>query len=121
MQAMRNIHLLLVAAALFSCQQSQSVTPVLPFDEFRGDPGVARSAVSQWVEKGPDAIPELKLGLADDSSKVQRYCTEALAKITGQWGWNDGLLWQRSVEDAKPLGKPMMVLHLFGNFDEEFC
>src|SRR5437773_2131040 len=50
------------------------------------------------------------------------------AQITGQWGGPlDGLRWRRSVESAvaeqvaaaKP--KPLLVLHLFGKFDEEFC
>lgn len=108
-------------ALLAACSNTQQSDPADPFAEFRGDAGVARTAVSKWVERGEAAIPELQAGLREDSAKVQRYCTEALAKITGQWGWNDGLLWQRSVEDAKALGKPMMVLHLFGNFDEEFC
>ncbi len=45
---------------------------------------------------------KLKSGLSDDSSKVQRYCTEALAKITGQWGWRDGLLYD---------GNPLALTH----------
>src|SRR5437870_2032179 len=48
------------------------------------------------------------------------------AQVTGQWGGPlDGLRWRRSVESAvaeqvaaaKP--KPLLVLHLFGKFDEE--
>ena len=108
-------------ALLAACSNTQQAEPLEPFAEFRGEPEVARAAVSKWVGRGEAAIPELKAGLREDSAKVQRYCTEALAKITGQWGWKDGLVWHRSVEEAKALGKPMMVLHLFGNFDEEFC
>ena len=112
---------LLFGCLLFGCAQTQTDEAPQPFAEFRGTQEVARTAVSKWVQKGESSIPEIKAGLEVDSAKVQRYCMEALAKITGQWGWQDGLLWKRSVAEAKELGKPMMVLHLFGNFDEEFC
>ena len=112
---------LALIALLAGCQSTPSADPPRLFEEFRGDPGVARTAVGHWVEKGTAAIPELKIGLTDDSVKVQRYSTEALARITGQWGWQDGLLWKRSVAEANGLERPLMVLHLFGKFDEEFC
>ena len=111
----------LAIASLAACSNTRQSEPADPFEDFRGDPGVARTAVSEWVDKGQGAIPTLQLGLQEDSAKVKRYCTEALAKITGQWGWDDGLLWQRDVAMAGKLDKPLMVLHLFGNFDEEFC
>lgn len=45
-----------------------------------------------------------------------------LAKTTGQWGGDlNGLIWKRSVADAVNETKPLMVLHLFGKLDEEFC
>lgn len=44
------------------------------------------------------------------------------ARITGQWGGSlDGLRWRRSVADATGQGKPILVLHLFGELDKEFC
>jgi len=111
----------LLLATLAACSSPRTAEASMPFAEFRGAPEVARMAVSDWVQKGPDAIPELQAGMQTDSAKVKRYCMEALAKITGQWGWDDNLMWQRDVAEAGKLGKPLMVLHLFGNFDEEFC
>jgi hypothetical protein len=47
---------------------------------------------------------------------------EAMARITGQWGGAmEGVRWRRSVESAANDTKPLMVLHLFGRLDEEFC
>ena len=92
-----------------------------PFEEFRGSEAAREEAVLTWAGKGEAAIPELKKGLADDSSNVKLGCRRALALITGQWGWDDGLMWERDIETAKKAGKPIMVLQLFGKFDEEFC
>ncbi len=104
--------------ALAACGDAQSEQP---FAEFRGDPEVARAAVQAWAAKGADAIPDLQAGLESDSVKVQVHSRRALSKITGQWGGDGRLLWRRSVEEAKGGDKPLMVLHLFGKFDEEFC
>ena len=97
----------------------------LPFPEFRGQPETVREAVSGWVGRGDSAIPELKKGIDDPDARVRRACREALAKITGQWGWDDGLNWRHSLaeaqKDAEASGKPIMLLQLFGRFDEEFC
>ena len=47
---------------------------------------------------------------------------EEQARITGQWGGSlDGLRWRRSVAEATGQGKPILVLHLFGELDKEFC
>jgi hypothetical protein len=44
------------------------------------------------------------------------------ARVTGQWGGSlDGLRWRRSVADATGQGRPILVLHLFGELDKEFC
>ncbi len=104
--------------AIAACGQAQTDEP---FAEFRGDPEVARTAVREWAAKGTDAVPELRKGLASDSMKVQHHSRQALSKICGQWGGDGRLMWKRSVEEAKGGDKPLMVLHLFGEFDEEFC
>ncbi|NRA97719.1 MAG: hypothetical protein HRU14_16100 [Planctomycetes bacterium] len=45
-----------------------------------------------------------------------------IAQTTGQWGGDlNGLIWKRSVKAAVNETKPIMVLHLFGKLDEEFC
>ncbi|MEE9391408.1 MAG: hypothetical protein V3W41_02775 [Planctomycetota bacterium] len=101
----------------------QALGLVLP--EFRGNAETTREAVAGWVSKGEAAIPSLKEGLEDENAKVRRACREALAKITGQWGWDEGLKWRRSMAEAKvdaeKSGLPIMLLQLFGRFDEEFC
>ncbi|MEZ6195636.1 MAG: hypothetical protein R3F20_07890 [Planctomycetota bacterium] len=107
--------------ALAGCGNEASAPEVDVFAEFRGDEELARTAVQAWAARGEAAIPTLREGLRSDSIKVQHGCRRALALITGQWGWDDGLVWRRSVAEASGGDRPLMVLHLFGAFDEEFC
>ena len=92
-----------------------------PFAEFRGRPDQVEAAVAAWAARGETALPELREGLASDSVSVQTGCRRAMALITGQWGGRGGLVWKRSLAEARGGEKPLMVLHLFGQFDEEFC
>ncbi len=113
-----SLMILPITACAASYNSSYTTTDT---DRLRGDEATAREAIHGLVQQGPDAIPELRLALQDKDPKVQRRARTALGRITGQWGSEDGLIWQRSVESAKNTDKPLMVLHLFGNFDEEFC
>jgi len=85
------------------------------------DEDVARETVRRFVERGEEALPELRALANHEDSLVRTRAKTALGRITGQWGWDGGLLWKRSVEEAVGQGKPILVLHLFGKFDEEFC
>ena len=109
---------LLTAAMVAGCDGESSPQQ---FAEFRGEADVANTAVREWAGKGKVAIPTLKKGLASDSIKVRHYCQKALSMITGQWGGDGRLMWQRSVDATKGGTRPLMVLHLFGKFDDEFC
>lgn len=76
----------------------------------------------RWVERGVDAIPEVREALKSDDPALRRCAKVALGRITGQWGTDgDGILWKRSLDEAVGRGKPILVLQLFGEFDEEFC
>ena len=63
-------------------------------------------------------------GLGEDPRLKSRART-ALGRITGQWGSQTDVIWKRSlaeaVKESKATGKPILMLHLFGKLDEEFC
>jgi HEAT repeat protein len=91
-------------------------------DRLRLDEGTAREAALELVACGQAAIPELRAALDDPDPLVRRRAKAAMARITGQWGSDGaGIIWRRSLDDAVGQGKPILVLHLFGSFDEEFC
>ncbi len=85
------------------------------------DEAVGREAVREYAARGEAAIPELYEALADDDPLVRTRARTALGSITGQWGSDGSLVWKRSVAEATGREKPILVLHLFGRFDEEFC
>ena len=101
------------AAALVGCTSH-------PFEDRRDD--VAREAIAAYVERGEVALPELAELAESDDMLVRARARTAIGKITGQWGSRiDGIHWKRSVEEAVNEERPLVVLQLFGNFDEEFC
>lgn len=110
--ATKHLSILLVLAVLVGCRGN----PLGGRDE------VARQAIAEYVKRGEDAIPELVSLTKSNDLLVRARAQDALGKITGQWGSSgDGLVWKRSVAEAINPDKPLLVLHLFGNFDEEFC
>lgn len=105
--------LLLATLALSGCRTH-------PFADRRDD--VAREAIAEYVAAGEESIPELVALAESDHLLVRSRARIAMGKITGQWGSHgDGIQWKRSVADAVGGDRPLLVLHLFGNFDEEFC
>ncbi|MEM7262067.1 MAG: hypothetical protein AAF488_08755 [Planctomycetota bacterium] len=103
----------LVGLATVGCQTH-------PFADHRDD--VAAEAMREYVERGEEAVPELVSLAESNDLLVRSRAHRTLGKITGQWGSHgDGIYWKRSVEEAKGGDRPLIVLHLFGNFDEEFC
>jgi hypothetical protein len=87
----------------------------------RADDSTAKIASVQLVAMGESVIPELRMLTQDADPRVQSRARDVLGQITGQWGGGEGIVWRRSVEDAINSSKPLMVLHLFGEFDEEHC
>jgi hypothetical protein len=78
------------------------------------------------LDLGKDAVPLLREAMASTDPAVSRRGLELMAKITGQWGSDGaGIAWKRStaeaVEEATRSGKPILLLHIFGRLDEEFC
>lgn len=93
-----------------------------PADPPSVDDGTTREAIQGYVARGAPAIPELRAMLERADPAARRIARVALGRITGQWG-NDGagLRWKRTLDEAVGHGKPILVLQLFGKFDEEFC
>lgn len=90
-------------------------------DKLRKDEQTAKEAINILVEKGKDALPELKVALKDSDPVVRSRAKTAIGRITGQWGSETDLIWAKTFTEAKDRGKPILVLQLFGKFDEEFC
>ncbi|MGE3163290.1 MAG: hypothetical protein AB7O52_00105 [Planctomycetota bacterium] len=89
---------------------------------FADDENVARLAIADYVSRGQESLPELRRLAASNDLRVRRRAMDALGRITGQWGsLGDGILWKRSVAEAVNSDRPLLVLHLFGEFDQEFC
>ncbi len=99
---------------LAACSTSSS-------DPLKADEATAREAINGYVARGCSAVPELKARLDDPDPVVRRRVKTALGRITGQWGGDGRLVWKRDLKDAVSLGKPVLLLQLFGKLDEEFC
>lgn len=83
---------------------------------------VAREAIEGYVSRGEAALAELEPLLEDEDPRIRQGAKQAVSRITGQWGsLSDGIVWKRSLEEATGHDRPILMLHLFGNFDEEFC
>ena len=102
---------------LFVCACSRPTS----IDRLAGDEATAREAIAELVSRGESALPELKAAAAHEDALVRRRAKTAIGRITGQWGSGSGLAWKRSLVEATGQGKPILVLQLFGKFDEEFC
>ena len=92
-----------------------------PIDRLAGDEATAREAIAEFANRGEAALPELRTAAAHEDPLVRRRAKTAIGRITGQWGSDPCLNWKRSLDQATGKGKPVMVLQLFGKFDEEFC
>jgi hypothetical protein len=111
---MRRIAPLLILFA-WSCSRPT------PIDRLGGDEATAREAIAEFANRGAAALPELQTAATHEDPLVRRRAKTAIGRITGQWGSGSGLSWKRSLEEATGQGKPILVLQLFGKFDEEFC
>ena len=105
---------LLLAAALAACSRA------VP-DPLAADDATADEVVRAYVARGAAAIPELKARIDDPNPVVRKRVKDALGRITGQWGSTGRLVWKRALAEATGQGKPILLLHLFGKFDEVFC
>ena len=106
---------LLSLVFLMSCSGSTIV------DRLGSDEATAREAIQTFVERGEAALHELNRHAKHEDPLVRRRAKTAIGFITGQWGSDTVLVWKRSVEEAIGKGRPILVLQLFGKFDQEFC
>jgi len=96
-------------------------------DDLRSDDSErAAAAAETFLARGEAAIPELQEALKDPDAKVRRRVRGVLSKLTGQWGADGaGIVWKTSfdaaVSEGRRLDRPILVLNLFGRFDQEFC
>jgi len=90
-------------------------------DRLRGDEPTAEEAIRAFVARGEAALPELRAAATDADALVRRRAKTAIGRITGQFGSETGLIWKRAMKDAVGRGKPIVLLHLFGELDKEFC
>jgi hypothetical protein len=107
---------LLATAPAATAQTDEQLLKALRLDE-----ETAKVAMADLVKRGKEAIPALRGASKDTDPIVRRRVNTVLGRITGQWGSKGTIVWKRSLEEAMGLGKPILLLQLFGNFDEEFC
>jgi len=96
-------------------------SPPSAIDRLGADEATAREAIAEFANRGASALPDLQAATSHEDPLVRRRARTAIGRITGQWGSGSGLTWKRSLADATGQGKPILVLQLFGKFDEEFC
>lgn len=80
-----------------------------------------RQAIQTWIAKGSDALPELRTLAKSDDPRLATRSKTVIGGITGHWGSQVDLIWHRSLAQATGKNKPIILLQLFGNLDEEFC
>lgn len=89
------------------------------------DSKILSATLDTCSTKGKEILPQLRKWAVSDDPRLKANARTALGKITGQWASQNDLLWQtnfdQAVELAKKENKPIMLLHLFGRLDEEFC
>jgi hypothetical protein len=84
-------------------------------------PGAAQA---ELLRRGPEALPMLRDAMRSRDRVLARRALDLVAKISGQWGSDGGILWRRSLGEAvesNPEGRPILLLQLFGRLDEELC
>ena len=112
---MRVLPGLLATLVILGCSRPTAI------QRLGADEATAREAIAEFAKRGEAALPELKSAAAHEDPLVRRRAKTAIGRITGQWGSGGRLSWKRSLEEATGKGKPILVLQLFGKFDEEFC
>ena len=117
---MKLSHFILILGLAISAKASDLKTSLAS-----NDPAVVRSAIDLCKEKGKEVLPNLRKWAGSENAQLRLSAKRALGSITGQWGSQTDLIWERkfetAVEKAKTQKKPIMVLQLFGDLDAEFC
>lgn len=89
------------------------------------DDALVRQAIADASAKGAEYLPTLREWAKSDDPRLNLRARTCIGRITGQWGSETDLVWQRSFDDAVKLAmeqnRPIMLLQLFGKLDDEFC
>lgn len=85
---------------------------------FKVDP----DSVRKLIDQGVGSLSELRrLAIASLDPEIVRLANEGLGQITGSWGSQVDLIWERSLNEAMNLDKPIVLLQLFGRLDDPVC
>lgn len=94
-------------------------------DLAHSDASIAQAAIDTCTSKGKEMLPQLRKWASDDDPRLKLRARTALGRITGQFAAQTDLIWEldfdKAVEKAKAEKKPILMLHLFGKLNEEFC
>lgn len=116
-----NFQTLILTASLAVYSNASELKMSLASD----DPAVVRSAIDVCKQKAGEVLPDLRAWAGSEDPRLRLSAKRALGAITGQWGSQTDLVWERdfgtAVQKAKNQKKPLMVLQLFGDLDAEFC
>jgi len=89
------------------------------------DAAIANAAIDSCVSDPKALLPKLREWAGDPDPRLKVRARTAFGRITGQWGCQTDVMWKLSMKDAlvesKKTGKPILMLHLFGKLNEEFC
>ena len=89
------------------------------------DAKIASAAIDSCASDAKTLLPKLREWAGDPDPRLKMRARTALGRITGQWASQTDVIWKRSMAEAKlessVTGKPILMLHLFGNLNEEFC
>ncbi len=89
------------------------------------DAAIANAAIESCVSDSEKMLPRLREWAGDVDPRLKVRARTALGRITGQWASQTDVIWKLSMKEAlvesKKTGKPILMLHLFGKLNEEFC
>ncbi len=89
------------------------------------DAEIATAAIDSCASDAKTFLPKLREWAGDPDPRLKVRARTALGRITGQWASQTDVIWKLSMKDAlaesAKTGKPILMLHLFGNLNEEFC
>lgn len=119
--------------SFFDLAQAENAHQKLYDGMMAADAALANEAVAACAAKGTGFLPQLRKWAASDDPRLRLRARSAIGRITGQWGSQTDLVWGRNFEltvaktsavakrDPQKVGKPIMLLHLFGSLNEEYC
>ena len=94
-------------------------------DLMNHDASIANAAVETCINNAEDMLPQLRKWATDNDPRLKLRARTALGRITGQFASQTDLMWEldfeQAVAKAKQANKPILLLHLFGKLNEEFC